>query len=263
MDGEGVEVVGQDRPAGPNPLSLVAFEAAAPQPAAAFEVAAAALGAGAKSGPGAGGCAWSQARCVQRRCVTRRQGMAKLRSLSGLRSPWQAHRTRRPTAGSSAPRWPARTWPARPWHQGAPAERRRPLVGEVQAHTQSCGRSHHDAETGPTRHPCRLALPMPHRRSQDSRTERMGQGEPSSRRRRAACTSIRFLPNFYRPAPDGPGRPRALGTRNIISAAQTAYPGSRRTPRGRRLHFFKTVEVRSGSTAVFRTAHDQPQRSPP
>ena len=118
MDGEGVEVVGQDRPAGPNPLSLVAFEAAAPQPAAAFEVAAAALGAGAKSGPGAGGCAWSQARCVQRRCVTRRQGMAKLRSLSGLRSPWQAHRTRRPTAGSSAPPRPARHAPSNVVDQG-------------------------------------------------------------------------------------------------------------------------------------------------
>src|ERR671910_1599535 len=39
MDGEGVEVVGQDRPAGPDPLALVAPEAAASQPIAALEVA--------------------------------------------------------------------------------------------------------------------------------------------------------------------------------------------------------------------------------
>jgi hypothetical protein len=32
LDGEGVEVVGQDRPAGPDPLALVALEATAPQP---------------------------------------------------------------------------------------------------------------------------------------------------------------------------------------------------------------------------------------
>src|SRR5215218_11073008 len=47
MDGEGVEVVGQDRPAGPDPLALVALEAAAAQPVAALEVADAALAASA------------------------------------------------------------------------------------------------------------------------------------------------------------------------------------------------------------------------
>ena len=37
-DGEGVEVVGEDRPAGPDLLALVAFEAAAAEAVAAFEV---------------------------------------------------------------------------------------------------------------------------------------------------------------------------------------------------------------------------------
>jgi hypothetical protein len=50
VDGEGVEVVGQDRPAGPDPLALVALEAAPPQPVAALEVADAALAAGAVAG---------------------------------------------------------------------------------------------------------------------------------------------------------------------------------------------------------------------
>ena len=45
-DGERVEVVGEDRPAGPDLLALVAFEAAAVEAVAAFEVADAALGAG-------------------------------------------------------------------------------------------------------------------------------------------------------------------------------------------------------------------------
>src|SRR5919201_2275583 len=47
LDGEGVQVVGQDRPAGPDPLALVTLEAAAPQVVAALEVADAALAAGA------------------------------------------------------------------------------------------------------------------------------------------------------------------------------------------------------------------------
>src|SRR4051794_34814345 len=47
VDGERVEVVGEDRPTGPDPLAVVAFEAAAAQAVAAFEVADAALGAGA------------------------------------------------------------------------------------------------------------------------------------------------------------------------------------------------------------------------
>src|SRR5829696_9774888 len=50
VDGEGVEVVGQDRPAGPDPLALVASQAAAPQPIAAFEVADPPLTAGAVAG---------------------------------------------------------------------------------------------------------------------------------------------------------------------------------------------------------------------
>src|SRR6266568_4492118 len=60
MDGEGVQVVGQDRPAGPGPLPLVALQPAAPQPVAALEVADAPFGAGAVAGqplasaPGAG-----------------------------------------------------------------------------------------------------------------------------------------------------------------------------------------------------------------
>src|SRR3954465_788811 len=47
VDGERVEVVGEDRPAGPGLLAGVALEAAAAQAVAAFEVAGAALGAGA------------------------------------------------------------------------------------------------------------------------------------------------------------------------------------------------------------------------
>jgi hypothetical protein len=37
VDGEGVQVVGQDRPVGPDPLPLVALQPAAPQPVAALE----------------------------------------------------------------------------------------------------------------------------------------------------------------------------------------------------------------------------------
>src|SRR5215213_1102710 len=50
VDGEGVEVVGQDRPAGPDPLALVALEAAARQPIAALEVADPPLAAGTVAG---------------------------------------------------------------------------------------------------------------------------------------------------------------------------------------------------------------------
>src|SRR5919201_6389580 len=50
LDGEGVQVVGQDRPAGPDPLALVTLEAAAPQVVAALEVADAALAAGPVAG---------------------------------------------------------------------------------------------------------------------------------------------------------------------------------------------------------------------
>ena len=46
-DGECVEVVGEDRPACPDLLSLVAFESAAVESVAAFEVADAAFGSGA------------------------------------------------------------------------------------------------------------------------------------------------------------------------------------------------------------------------
>jgi hypothetical protein len=45
-DGEGVGVVAQGRPLSPNLLAFVAFEAAAVQPVAAFEVTDPALGAG-------------------------------------------------------------------------------------------------------------------------------------------------------------------------------------------------------------------------
>jgi hypothetical protein len=47
---EGVQVGGQDRPAGPDPLALVTSQAAAPQPIAAFEVADPPLTAGAVAG---------------------------------------------------------------------------------------------------------------------------------------------------------------------------------------------------------------------
>src|SRR5919106_3353344 len=57
VDGEGVEVVGQDRPAGPDPLALVASQAAAPQPIAALEVADPALAAGAVAGQALAGAA--------------------------------------------------------------------------------------------------------------------------------------------------------------------------------------------------------------
>src|SRR5256885_761319 len=50
LDGEGVEVVGQDRPAGPGPGAVVASEAAAAQTVAALEVADPALAAGAVAG---------------------------------------------------------------------------------------------------------------------------------------------------------------------------------------------------------------------
>ena len=46
-DGERVGVVGEDRPLSPDLLALVAFEAAAVQPVAAFEVADSSLGSGA------------------------------------------------------------------------------------------------------------------------------------------------------------------------------------------------------------------------
>ena len=46
-DGEGVEVVGQDRPGGPGLLALIALQPAAAKAVAAFEVADAAFGAGA------------------------------------------------------------------------------------------------------------------------------------------------------------------------------------------------------------------------
>src|SRR5919106_4583042 len=57
VDGEGVEVVGQDRPAGPDPLALVAPQAAAAQPIAALEVADAALAAGAVASQAPAGAA--------------------------------------------------------------------------------------------------------------------------------------------------------------------------------------------------------------
>src|SRR5215203_4211923 len=50
VDGEGVEVVGQDRPASPDPLALVASQAAAPQPIAPLEVADPSLAASAVAG---------------------------------------------------------------------------------------------------------------------------------------------------------------------------------------------------------------------
>jgi len=50
LHGEGVQVVGQDRPAGPDPLAFVASQPAASQPIAALEVADAALTAGAVAG---------------------------------------------------------------------------------------------------------------------------------------------------------------------------------------------------------------------
>jgi hypothetical protein len=62
-DGERVEVVGEDRPGGPGLRSLVAFEAAAAEAVAAFEVADAALDADPEAGEapvgasGAGGLA--------------------------------------------------------------------------------------------------------------------------------------------------------------------------------------------------------------
>ncbi len=46
-DGQGVEVVGEDAPSGPGLLAVIAFEAAAVQAVAAFEVADASFGAGA------------------------------------------------------------------------------------------------------------------------------------------------------------------------------------------------------------------------
>ena len=57
LDGEGVQVVGQDRPASPDPLALVTPEAAAAQPIAPLEVADAALTAGAVAGQAPAGAA--------------------------------------------------------------------------------------------------------------------------------------------------------------------------------------------------------------
>ena len=59
-DGQRVEVVGQDAPSGPGLLTLIALQAAAAHPVAAFEVADASFGAGAVAlqaalrAPGAG-----------------------------------------------------------------------------------------------------------------------------------------------------------------------------------------------------------------
>src|SRR5215216_6701595 len=57
VDGQGVQVIGQDRPAGPDPLALVALEAAAAQVVAALEMADAALAAGAVAGQPPAGAA--------------------------------------------------------------------------------------------------------------------------------------------------------------------------------------------------------------
>jgi hypothetical protein len=57
VDGQGVQVVGQDRPAGPDSLALVTPQAAAAQVVAALEVADAALAAGAVAGQPPAGAA--------------------------------------------------------------------------------------------------------------------------------------------------------------------------------------------------------------
>jgi hypothetical protein len=72
--GEGVEVVGEDRPAGPRPHPVVALEPRAAQAVAAFEVADAALGAGAVAGSALCGCAVSRPRGVRRVGSARRRG---------------------------------------------------------------------------------------------------------------------------------------------------------------------------------------------
>src|SRR5215203_3719892 len=57
VDGQGVQVVGQDRPAGPDSLALVTLQPAAAQVVAALEVADAALAAGAVAGQPPAGAA--------------------------------------------------------------------------------------------------------------------------------------------------------------------------------------------------------------
>src|SRR4029450_6116243 len=56
-DGQGVQVGGQDRPAGPDPLALITLQPAAAQVVAALEVADAALAAGAVAGQPPAGAA--------------------------------------------------------------------------------------------------------------------------------------------------------------------------------------------------------------
>ena len=59
-DGQGVEVVGEDRPSGPGLLAFIAFESAAAQAVAAFEVADASFGAGAVAAATVVGCVGSR-----------------------------------------------------------------------------------------------------------------------------------------------------------------------------------------------------------
>ncbi len=71
----------------------------------------------------------------------------------------------------------------------------------------------------------------------------MRQRESEFSMSQASCASTSFLPDFYRPAPDGPGRPRALGTPEHHQCSSDLICWISSDADGRRLHFFKTVEA--------------------
>src|SRR5215204_2280111 len=113
VDGQGVQVVGQDRPAGPDSLALVTLQPAAAQVVAALEVADAALAAGAVAG---------QPPAVRREPGSARPEMNVLVGASlarvwavgpGTKPPSRAtSRGRRPRRSSSAAVWASRRFSA-------------------------------------------------------------------------------------------------------------------------------------------------------
>ena len=106
-DGEGVEVVGEDRPAGPGLHPVMAFEPGAAQAVAAFEVADAALDAGAVAGSAFAGAARCRVRGGRRAGSARRSGRGTRRLVGpGMKPPSATiSRGRIPARSSSAAVW--------------------------------------------------------------------------------------------------------------------------------------------------------------
>src|SRR5829696_6557728 len=98
VDGQGVQVVGQDRPAGPDSLALVTLQPAAAQVVAALEVADAALAAGAVAGQPPAGAAVQLGRGLGQQAVL--GGVARC----GRRRQ-QVPRARRPVLAVTSASW--------------------------------------------------------------------------------------------------------------------------------------------------------------